>query len=223
MPLLFLTFLIFILVLLIVEKAFIFDWSGTLSDNFHCSFWASCMIFRELGKEPPSEDDFRTNFTLPYMKFWNKHFPDLSKEKQGELYEKFIHLAGEPDLHIGVDETLRFLNSKGCRLFLISSDPVSKLIPEVEKSGLFGIFENVVGNTHDKSEVIVSLIQEFGLDKDSTFYVGDSSGDVEAGKTAGVKTIGVFWGYQPKKVLARSNPDILIDRIIEIKNSFPKL
>jgi len=174
-------------------------------------------MFQELEKKPISKEEIRLSITIPYMKFWNKYFPNLSKEKQCELYEKYIHKVDEPELHKNVKTVIEFLNLKGYKIFILSSDPISKLIPETKKSGLSHLFQKVVGDIHEKGEVITSLINEFNLDKNLTYYVGDTSGDVEAGKMANVKTIGISWGFQHKKVLSKSDPDFLIDDIIEIK------
>ena len=201
-----------------MNKAFIFDWSGTLSDNFHCFYQVCDFIFQELGKQPISEKEIKLNFTLPYMKFWNKYFPDLSKEKQCTLYEKYIHQVDEPKLYPKVKGTIELLSNLGWKIFILSSDPISKLIPETEKSGLSHLFEKVIGNVHGKNQIILSLINEFNLDKKLTYYIGDTSGDVEAGKDANIKTIGISWGFQDKSVLSKSNPDFLIDDIVEMKN-----
>ncbi len=202
---------------IMMNKAFIFDWSGTLSDNFHCFYQVCTLMFQELGKQPISEKEIRLNFTLPYMKFWNKYFPDLTKEKQCSLYEKYIHQVDEPELYPKVNEIIELLSNSGWKIFILSSDPISKLIPETKKSGLSHLFSKIVGNVHEKNEIILSLIDEFDLDKNLTYYVGDTSGDVEAGKDANTKTIGISWGFQDKSVLSKSNPDFLIDDIIEIK------
>ncbi len=61
----------------------------------------------------------------------------------------------------------------------------------------------MIGDVHEKGEVIKSLVDDFNLDKDSTFYVGDTSGDVEAGKYSNVKTIGISWGFQHKDILSQ--------------------
>ena len=47
--------------------------------------------------------------------------------------------------------------------------------------------------------------------------MGDTSGDVEAGRKAGIKTIGITWGFQHEKILAAAKPDFLINDIIKIK------
>ena len=200
-----------------MKKAFIFDWSGTLSNNFHCFASVCSLIFRKLGREPITEKEIRPSFTLPYMKFWNKYFPDLSREEQCRLYEKYIHQVDEPELYDDVKETIEFLKSLGWQIFILSSDPASKLIPEIEKSGLSTIIEKVVGDVHEKDEIILSFIKNYNLDNKLTYYVGDTSGDVEAGKSAKVKTIGISWGFQDKSILSASNPDFLIDHIADIR------
>lgn len=45
--------------------------------------------------------------------------------------------------------------------------------------------------------------------------IGDTVSDVEAGKNAGVTTIGVTYGFHGKK-LAKSKPDYLVDHIKDI-------
>ena len=200
-----------------MHKAIICDWSGTLSNNFQCFSKVCTIMFNELGREPITDDEIRLHFTLPYMTFWNKYFPKLTKEKQCTMYEKLIHQAGEPKLYKQVNKTLQRLHSKGYKIFIVSSDPLSKLIPEVEKSGLMPFIEKVIGNIHEKGKVIAAIVKEYNLDTTATFYVGDTSGDIEAGKKACVKTVGISWGYQHKKILSKSKPDYLIDSIDEIK------
>jgi len=197
-------------------KAIIFDWSGTLNDNFHCVCKVCEWMFKDLGAEPITEEEIRLNLTVPYMKFWNKYFPDLSKEKQCVMYERYIHQAGESKPYENTQELIEFLISQKYKLFIVSSDPLSKLIPEIKKFGLFDSFEKIIGNLHEKAETLLSLKKEYNLDENSTFYIGDTSGDVEAGKSAGMKTIAVSHGFQDKTILEKSNPDFLANNLFEI-------
>ncbi len=197
--------------------AYIFDWSGTLSDNFHCFCRVCELMFAELGAEMISEDEIRMTFTTPYMKFWNLYFPKLSKKRQCELYEKFIHQAGNPELYRGVRLAISSLHKSGHKLYIVSSDPLSKLHPEIEKSGLSGMLDGIVGNVHHKKQALKLLVKKHKLNPAKTFYIGDTSGDIEAGKFAGVKTIGISWGFQHPLILAQSEPDFLISTIAGIK------
>lgn len=202
---------------MIMNKTFIFDWSGTLSNNFHCFCQVCDLVFPELWKNTISSEEIKQNFTLPYMKFWNLYFPDLSKERQDEMYRKYIHQVDEAKIYDGVAEMITLLYKKWWKVFVLSSDPYSKLLPETKASGLTSMFTKVIGEIHEKGNVLVSLIQEFSLDKNMTFYVGDTSGDIEAGKIAGVKTIGISRWFQNRDILSNAMPDVLIDDILEIE------
>lgn len=205
------------------NKAFIFDWSGTLSDNFHLFCKVCDLIFAELGRGSISAEEIKLHITSPYMKFWNIYFPNLTREKQCSLYEKYIHQVGEPKLYKKVNEIITRLNREGYLLFVLSSDPTSKLFPEIKKAGFTELIKKTVGDVHDKEDIIASFVKDFSLDEKLTYYVGDTSGDVEVGKNAGVKTVGISWGFQHKNVLSQSRPDFLIDNIIEIKDIIRKV
>lgn len=87
-------------------KAFIFDWSGTLSDNVY-SFKQVCdLIFKKFGRKLISVEEIRQTFTIPYMKFWNKYLPELSIQEQDRLYRKYIHEVDDPELYKGVTEII---------------------------------------------------------------------------------------------------------------------
>jgi len=200
------------------NKAFIFDWSGTLSDSFHLFCKVCDLMLAEFGVKPISPAEIKSSFDNPYMKFWNKHLPELTKEKQDILYKKYIHQVGEAAVYENSKEIISYLHDRGYKIFIVSSDPTLKLLPEIEKSGFSKLITKVISEIHEKKYVIVSLIDDFSLDKEQTFYVGDTSGDVEAGKFAGVKTIGATWGFQDREKLAQAKPDFLLDNLIEIKN-----
>jgi len=199
-------------------KTFIFDWSGTLSDSFHSFCQVYELIRKELGGHPLTKEQIQDTFTMPYMKFWNMHLPSLTKERQDILYEKFINQVRNTKLYPTVQKTIQYLHKAGHKLFIISSDYPSTLIPETKESGLSKLFTEILGQAHEKQHAISSLLKKYNLDPKNTFYVGDTSGDIEAGKIAGTKTIGISWGFQSKKILAKSNPDFLINNIAEIKD-----
>ena len=123
------------------------------------------------------------------MKFWNKFLPDLSKEKEDELYEKYIHEVGEPKIFPNVDSAINFLYKNNYKIFILSSDPISKLLPEIEKSGFAKLITKTVGFVHYKDEVIKKFVEDFDLDKTKTFYVGYTICDIEPVKSDQVKTI----------------------------------
>lgn len=199
------------------KNTIIFDWSGTLSNNFH-NFYLICkMEFQEFGISPISKKEIRKNFTLPYMNFWKIYIPNLTKEQQMIIYERLVHKVGVPKLYPKVEEIISLLHSSGWQIFILSSDPLSTLKREVKRSGLSSYFTDVIGNVYEKSKYISLIIKKYNLELASTYYVGDTSGDVNAGKQANTKTIAISWGFQHKDILLKSNPDYLVNRIVEIE------
>jgi len=199
-----------------MQKAIIFDWSGTLSDNFLLFCKVVDKMHFYFGKEPISIQEVKDTFTIPYMKFWNYHFPELSKAEQDVLYRKFIQEVGSPNAFFGVKEVLLELKKKGYFLFVVTADDPATLFPEMEKYGFDGLFFDIAHSIHEKEIPLKLFVEKYSLDKNNSYYVGDTSGDVEAGKIAGIKTIGISHGFQSKKMLAKSNPDYLVDELEEI-------
>jgi len=177
------------------------------------------IMFKKLGREEGiTKEEVRITFANPYMKFWNKFFPDLTKEEQDRLYDEAIHQIEDAQLYEGVKETLEYLHSLKINLFVVSSDPKSKLIPEAKQGEVFHLFKDILCRVHEKEDGINDVVKRHKLIPKETMYVGDTSGDVEAGKRAGVKTVGIPWGYQTEDLLRQSNPDFLIHDISELKD-----
>ena len=50
-----------------------------------------------------------------------------------------------------------------------------------------------------------------GATLENTIYCGDSDIDMQTGANAGVRTIGVTWGFRTREELGRYNPWLLAD------------
>lgn len=209
-------------------KNIIFDWSGTLSDDFTPVYQASMLIFKKLGKKPISMEEFRREFTLPYMVFWKKYFPEHTKEKQDKLYIKAINQVDDSRLYNGVKKELEKLKSLGVNMIIISSHPHNKLMSEANNYEIRSFFKEISGSIHDKTEAIVEILQRNNFNHDETMYIGDMTHDIDAGKKAKVKTVALGWGYQSEEVLRNSNPDHYIsnisnlDQLLENQNEIHK-
>jgi phosphoglycolate phosphatase len=66
-------------------------------------------------------------------------------------------------------------------------------------------------------ELILEIIEELNFDKKNVFMIGDTDADIKGGQNAGIKTIGVSWGYFTKEQLIKCGADIIIEDFLEIK------
>ncbi|MFA5561134.1 MAG: HAD family hydrolase [Eubacteriales bacterium] len=62
----------------------------------------------------------------------------------------------------------------------------------------------------------LALLRELGLAPGECLYVGDTDVDMQTGKRAGMRTVGVLWGFREKEELAQNGADLLIARPQEL-------
>ena len=57
----------------------------------------------------------------------------------------------------------------------------------------------------------LEVTRELGIAPEECLYLGDSGTDMQTGKGAGMKTIGVLWGYRSKEELLENGADGLAE------------
>lgn len=62
-----------------------------------------------------------------------------------------------------------------------------------------------------KSERICWALDHFRVNRTNAYMVGDACSDIREGKAAGVRTVAVTWGYQPREFLVAEDPDFVAD------------
>ena len=54
------------------------------------------------------------------------------------------------------------------------------------------------------------------LNREEVLYIGDSETDINTGHNAGLKTVGVTWGFSDYDKLRSLNPDFLVNQAADI-------
>ncbi|MBI2039828.1 HAD-IA family hydrolase [Candidatus Microgenomates bacterium] len=72
-----------------------------------------------------------------------------------------------------------------------------------------------VSNPKPHPEGVIIALKKLNIKPDNALMVGDATADIEMGKNAGVKTVGVTYGFGGKNI-AKSNPDFVIDDLEEL-------
>ncbi len=122
----------------------------------------------------------------------------------------------------GIVETLGRLAEKGLHFAVASNKYQEGTEQLVEK--FFGKYDfvKILGQRDGKpikpDPLIVAEAMEGvpGITKDEVVYCGDSDVDMQTGLGAGVKTIGVTWGFRTREELEAYSPWKLIDHPMEI-------
>jgi phosphoglycolate phosphatase len=98
-------------------------------------------------------------------------------------------------------------------LVVISSNDTPTIREALRLYDFEGIFDDVLGSDFmfSKKEKILHIIKKYSVTLEDIYYIGDTTGDIKEGKQAGVKTVGVTWGWHSKELMASSRPDYLFD------------
>jgi len=98
-------------------------------------------------------------------------------------------------------------------LLVISSNDTATINEALKIYNFDGIFQEILGSDFmlSKKDKILYAIKKYQIMPEDIYYIGDTIGDIKEGKQAGVKTIGVTWGWHDKTKMNSSNPDYLFD------------
>ena len=99
-------------------------------------------------------------------------------------------------------------------MVVISSNDTPTINEALHLYDFNGIFDDVLGSDFmlSKKDKILYIIKKYHVNKQDIYYIGDTTGDIKEGKQAGVKTVGVTWGWHDKELMASSQPDYLFDQ-----------
>lgn len=82
-------------------------------------------------------------------------------------------------------------------------------------------FEAVHGNREGfplkpDAAILTMIMEQCGTTPENTCMIGDSGVDIVTAKAAGVRSIGVTWGFRPREELAESGADTIVDTPTEL-------
>lgn len=117
----------------------------------------------------------------------------------------------------GIPEMLKTITDRGVRLAVASNkyqDGAEKLVHH-----FFGEYDfvRILGQREgqpikpDPAIVDQVLAEVPSVTKSETVYVGDSNVDMQTGLNAGVRTVGVSWGFRTREELAAYSPSAIVD------------
>ena len=104
-------------------------------------------------------------------------------------------------------DMLARLQAQGAELFVATNKLLQPSREILKRNGWSDLFRKVfapdliAGERHSKAELLSLAVREYGLRPSRCVMIGDTAGDVKAGKEAGLKTIGVLWGYGDRAAL----------------------
>ncbi len=210
-------------------KGIIFDLDGTLSNTLESLTISGNLALKKLGLSGFEMDRYRYfvgDGADELVKRMLIASGDAECKRYDELRaayrETFSQYADyKVTVYDGMPETLKALRSKGFKLAVLSNKPHKQAIEVVHK--LYGedLFDHIQGKVKEierkpSPDGALYVANTLGLKPKDILYVGDTSTDMKTGKSAGMYTIGVLWGFRDRTELEESGADIIISNPEEL-------
>ena len=135
-----------------------------------------------------------------------------------EFYEK--NHAVKTDYYPGVRETLGKLKSK--TMAVLSNKPhrfTEGIMAKLDHEGYIDLVQGAKPEIYalkPSPEGLRKILQKLNIAATKALMVGDSTHDIMAAKSIGMRTCAVTYGYRSKEVLAGEEPDIMVDSFAEL-------
>lgn len=192
----------------------IFDCDGTLVDSQHSICTAMTRAFAEAKLTPPERLAILSVVGLSLPHAIARLLPDADGDFHDHLAERYklAFQAMRRDegvcepLYPGIAELVRDLDAAGWLLGVATGKSDRGLNLCLAHHGIAPLFVTLQTADRHPSKphpsMLLTAMAEAGASPDTSVMIGDTSFDMEMGVAAGVRGIGVGWGYHP--------PDLLI-------------
>jgi len=196
-------------------KGLIFDLDGTLLDTLQDLADAANDSLASFGYPVHAVDKYRYFVGEGLHTLVQRILPETASEDDiTKLMEKFseiyktnwnAHSAPYP----GITEMLAKLSDAGMQLAVLSNKPhaftqicVETFLPESSFAFVFGKRDGIARKPDPVGAL--EIAEKMNLSVDEILYVGDTATDMQTGNRAGMKTIGVEWGFRERKELEKN-------------------
>lgn len=210
-------------------KACIFDLDGTLTNTLESMTYSVNLTLEEMGLSKITKDQCRLFVGNGARVLMEKSLKaagdtDASRIEEGmEIYGRIFdrNCTYHVTPYEGIPEMLKALKDKGIHLAVLSNKPDRQTVKVVK--AIFGeeFFDYAQGQKEGirrkpEPDGVWYLMEQMHVSKEECLYIGDSEVDAATGRNAGLKTIGVLWGFRDRKTLETAGADDLIDRPDEL-------
>ena len=210
-------------------KACIFDLDGTLTNTLESMTYSVNLTLKGMGLSQITKDQCRM-FVGNGARVLIEESLKVSGDPTASRIEEGMKIYGRIfdqncTYHVtpyeGIPEMLKALKDRGIHLAVLSNKPdrqTVKVVKEIFGDNIFDYAQGQKDGIRRKPapDGVWYLMEQMQVSKEECLYIGDSEVDAATGKNAGLKTIGVLWGFRDRKTLETAGADHLIERPEEL-------
>jgi phosphoglycolate phosphatase len=196
-------------------RLLVFDWDGTLFDSISSIVACTVTTLRELGHPEVEVDSICGAIGLGLRETVELFSPGCDDElfhQIVEVYRKhwFATYSKQPNLFPGARALLTELAEEGFLLAVATAKGRVGLAQDLERAQLQDIFHTT--RTVDESpskpspQMLLDIMDDLGVAARESLMIGDTSHDLRRANNAGVESVAVCSGAQPRERLLAEDP-----------------
>ncbi len=211
-------------------KLAIFDLDGTLLDTIG-DLAASCdAVLWQNGLPQHTTEEYRQMVGRGILRLVEAAIPEHLRlpEYVEKVRQDFVaYYLDHIDLHThpynGIPELIDAMTERGVKIAVASNKfqagterLIRSFFPDVEFVAVLG--QRVGVPLKPDPQIDLEIIEAAGVEPSETLHIGDSGVDMQTAHAAGVRAVGVTWGFRSREELAESGADVIVDHPEEILN-----
>ncbi|MCR5150083.1 MAG: HAD family hydrolase [Clostridiales bacterium] len=207
----------------------LFDLDGTLTDTLEDLTDSVNFALTKNGLSPRSTGEVRSFVGNGIKKLIDLSVPQGTDEaKTAKCLEDFkshyaVHCNDKTKPYPGIPEIIDFLSDNGYKTAVVTNKIQSSAL-NIVKTHFGKRIETVIGNRDNLNrkpspDGVFLALKELNSNPENAVFVGDSDIDCITAKNAGIKCIGVTWGFRSEEVLRQSGADYIAHSAEELEKT----
>jgi len=210
-------------------KLAVFDCDGTLVDGQAAVCDAMEAAFAEAGLPPPERAQVRRIVGLSLPQAVRALAPDAAADRQAAAvgaYKTAFRAAREEGrleepLFEGLGDLLAELRGNGWQLAVATGKSDRGLAACLAGHGIADLFASLQTADRHPSKpdpaMLAAALLEAGAEAEEAVMIGDTTFDMAMARAAGVRAIGVAWGYHTTAELIAAGAEAVAHSVPELK------
>ena len=193
-------------------ESVIWDFNGTLIDDLDLVVRTVNTQLTKRDLSPLTAEAYRDVFGFPVEDYYRRIGVTFENESMADLsadfFADYAPALNDCPLHDGALDTLRQLQTRGLKQFVLSAMEEGMLRGMIRHLGIQDFFDGVYGLSHQEADSKVSrgseLLKDFDIEPRTALLIGDTDHDAEVGEELGASIALVALGHQSEARLRQT-------------------
>lgn len=210
------------------NRLFIFDLDGTLLNTIGDLAVGCDHMLSLRGLPTHTYEEYCSFVGNGIMRLVERALPeelrtaDYIKSARRDFVDFYIeHIDAHTVPYEGMVELINLLQQRGAKLAVASNKfqagtekLIKKFFPSIEWVEICGNREGVP--LKPDTALVDMILEKAGIEREGCVMIGDSGVDIQTARNAGIRSVGVSWGFRSREELEENEADYIADNADEL-------